>query len=755
MSASSAEQAVVSETSALPLSVTGNVKLLKCPVLRDDGSLTLHVETSPGLYQMSVLLDGQNFNWDDLYEDLHKFGNTGQRTGPWDFSINHSSKPLVPTYWVSVNGKELGPWYFQRISLEDLAGKRFRGRAAFYLDGKSTIDFKPFRDFTVDWLSAVFENDPEDYIMQELPSQKSTETAFLFPKSSDTRWQELAGQLEDKDSVFNESLNLTIEWVSKKEKDISENFLQAMQSQIAQDVPVLLTSYKLTDNKDCLERALDIIDTIIEQPAWGNQEVGAYGHNGDMGAMSNILWMAVVCDSFAEELGEDRYKRLLNKIAYQADIFFNLILLSRDYWGGSVAQDHGWRSLWGFGAASIYLLDLLPGAEKWLRYCMPRLQRCIKAMPSDGVIPKSSYNSTWLYLNELTLYRDALLTRFQIDIYDQIPCEKIIDCLFLNPSTRLIGGGYAMNRMAEKFANESALALSRRSLVPPPGIDSWHPASVYGYYLGVIENFLSAGPAMEKDLELSLPAPPAFTYYEDSCLINYTSPESSLALALECGPNGGYTQYRNATGPCDRMGWIPDAGHFTLKLDGKDLLCSPPGGYSLQTSLSSVLLIDGQGQIGDIGYPMSIPGKPYAGEEIESAVWHEDSHEGFVRLNLTPVYPEVAGLVRYTRDFLLNPDGSICCRDTVVCHSERTFTWLFQANESLPLEGNGDNAFLLDNTLSIKAGSEIGSLKSSIGKTQPIWSYSSDSSQKYRHMRFETTQPTRMAVAEFQFSLKD
>ena len=133
-----------------------------------DGTIRIPLDGPPGLYQLSVVMDARDYDWDILYETLDKFHNRGQLTGPWDFSINHGTVPVVPAYRVALNGQSLGLWYAARISVEDLDRKRFRGRLALMLDQPGELTLIPFREMNVRWQSAVLEPDPED-VIEPLP----------------------------------------------------------------------------------------------------------------------------------------------------------------------------------------------------------------------------------------------------------------------------------------------------------------------------------------------------------------------------------------------------------------------------------------------------------------------------------------------------------------------------------------------------------------------------------------------------------
>src|SRR5690606_23861990 len=139
-----------------------------------------------------------------------------------------------------------------------------------------------------------------------------------------------------------------------------------------------------------------------------------------------------------------------------------------------------------------------------------------------------------------------------------------------------------------------------------------------------------------------------------------------LLMNAQAGPINGFNAYRKATGPCDRMAMSPTPGdgHFNLMLAGKTMLATPDSGYKLTSIGRTCMLVDGKGQYGDIGYPMSISDFIYRGQEIQTAHWNSQTNEGHMRMWLQPSYNESSGVVFYTRDFFIKPK-SLRVRDRV------------------------------------------------------------------------------------------
>lgn len=725
-------------------------------------------DAAPGLYQFTAVLDAGDFNWEQLYETLDKFHNHNVRTGPWDFSINHGAIPLVPSYWVFVNEHRIGLWFFERVSLEDMAARRMRGRMAFYAEGPTTVRFEPFQrgagatkpsledvghqwyqptptaaidapppvdahrlDWSgLHWRSASLEVDPED-ALEPLPA--GLRDARFSPAAQWQReafWAQLRAALQDTHACYREPLARTAAWFMKGEVPGPD------------DIVSLLTIGRLGLWSDALPTALATLDRLIAMPAWGNPNPEGYSHNGDMNAAGALRALAWAYHALEPDLGPARRDLLLAKLQAHGDLFFNLALLNRDYWGGSLVQDHGWRSLFAFGTAALHLFGVLPAAERWVRYAIPRLQRALDAMPRDGVIPPSSHESLSLYMDAVTHYRDALLAQVDADLFDQPPFRPIIDYLITILDEKRLAlhrskvspfaeGAHFLNRMASKFGDGRAAYL-HRLVLKRADPSNRHPVSV-------AHGLLAYDPAVA--LAAALPKARPLTHFTDGARVVYRDDASDTVLVVSCGPASGYHADQHTTCPCDRLGLAPGAGHFTLTVRGVPLLVTPDGGYRLHSVLRSCLLIDDEGQYGDVGYPMSIPSWRERGQRIEQARWVDAAGSGFVRLNLQPAYPDAIGLAGYTRDFLLGPGPTLIMRDRVTLDSPRRLSWLFHGPREVGVSvTEGVTGRIGDGpTLSIQPSAVDVALQAQVQETPVVWAYTSSSAFKpFDHIRYDT-----------------
>ena len=255
------------------------------PSVSDNGAVSFSFDAPPGLYQLSVVMDAAEFDFEQLYEILNKHGNVNRRTGPWDFSINFNNSPLVPSYWVSVNGERIGLWFFSRISLADLEQRRFRGNTAFYADGPTTVELEPYTPSTLlegqkpydwsglRWASAVLQPDPEDSLMP-LPADIKQGAEGPGGRWGDPGfWQRIRDGLDGGDyALYSEPLRQAFDAVTARE------------GHGAEDILLLLAAHRIGQREGALAMALAAVDAVINQEAWGNPNPEGYSHNGDMGA---------------------------------------------------------------------------------------------------------------------------------------------------------------------------------------------------------------------------------------------------------------------------------------------------------------------------------------------------------------------------------------------------------------------------------------------------------------------------------------
>lgn len=722
-------------------------------------AIVCRFHAEPGLHQLSVIVDASEYDWEQTYVNLHEFHNKGQRTGPWDFEL-HTNRPLIPAYWVHLDGRRLGMWFFQRVSLEDIAHKRFRGNTAFHVteSGEHELKLVPYQPMAVRWISAKLEVDPEDRLEPVPASLK--EAPGNVPSSQWTDpdyWRQQQRKLETTHAAHRQPLREAAEFALTREHPGHDQRVNP-----ALDIPLLVAGERLGLIEGGIARAIELIDESVARPHWGKSNEDGYGHNGDMGAallMRSLAWATHIIS--ARELGDARREQLLGKLAYQGDRFLEQALLTRDYWGGSLRQDHGWRSIWNFATAALLLHGVVPEAKTWLQYALPRMRRSLKAISRDGMIPPSSHGSLYLYLDEMAVFRQTLLALSDIDIYqEQLDALRNIVrfvCSVLHePSGALLcgddkpsslnGGAAFFADMARLDRDPHAAWLLHRLLTAAPKDKA---TRTFGMHHSRFWSYFAYDPEVA-------PEPPELprrrlTHLPDDARVHFHDSDQDVTLFLRCGPQNGYHAYRHAPGPCDRTEGAPIAGHFNLYLGRTPMLATPVPGYRLKSLLGTVMLVDGHGQIGDGDYPMGIPSWEHPGYRILFARMDEATQRAWIRLELKAAYPESLGLAHYTRDLIIEPKRRLICRDHVTLDQPRTLTWLFQTDRErgLRLEDNGRAVIGEPPALSIQPTDDAPSLEYRIEETDVVHNYAS-SFHSYDHVSYQTQVPLSNCCIDFQ-----
>ncbi len=651
----------------------------------------------PGLHRLTVAGDGSDFNWEDLYIVLNLYNNTNQRTGPWDFNLLENNRPVLPAYWVYVNDRKIGLWYFNRPSNTQIKTKCFQGEASFWIKeaGDYEFRFEPYREFNLTWAKTEFSVEPDDTLLDRVALRPAAQRGW--PRLFDSpRWENLAARLNDPDFPYRSLLRESLDGAKTAERG-------------SVPLPLLAAGWRLRQDKDALARARELIERLLALPAWGNPRADGYGHNGDMGAANVILDLATALNLLDGALDQSMQQRIIARLEQQADTFLEMGLLHRGYWGGSILQDHGFCSFSWLTTAAYALVGWTPKAEEWLRFCVPRMQRTFNALPTDGVVPQTSYHLIALYTDKVVLLRELHRQATGEDIYQHpawrnVPKYAFASYLpegakFLHAScrgdlTHFYGGHPFLDQMARDFHDAEAAWLAREYV---------RIVSSKGLYHGVQEQAMFAMTLWATLLwePVHLPDPPrprrSLRWFNDTGAIVYRDEPRELLFSARCGPPQGLTADRHTTCPCDRLSLGPLSGTFAITKHGLPLIQNAEGGYKIRTELGNVVLVDGQGQLDDHAPPMSLPDARYGGEQIAKTEFDPRTGRGYVLMNLTPAYEPALGLTSYTREFFFESDGRLRLVDTIAARQPHRFTWLFHTFKSHPMTATGDGEFTIQN----------------------------------------------------------
>jgi hypothetical protein len=727
------------------------------PVRRDGQCAVVEIDVEPGLYQLSVIADARAFDWDELYVTMPEPHNRNQRTGPWDFSPVEQSKPLVPAYRVFIDDRSVGMWFFQRLTLVDIRRKRFRGRVAFEIEqpGRHTLRFEPFRPMAIRWQAAQLEIDPEESF-EPLPALKPAEGNVPAAKWRDAAFRDdLKSKLAATHAMYSKPLAWLFAWLYGEQRQEDIPMDARWTGDNAYDIPLLVASQFLGGRDDGIEKALAVIDGYIDMPTWGNVNPDGYSHNGDMTAMAPLRNLAEAYHSIGDAMGDERRGRLVEKLRLQGDVFFEQMLLNRDYWGGSLLQDHGWKSAFGFANAALQLYGIVPQAERWLSVLLPRIRRMLDMAVDEGPAPSSSHRMPFLWMDEIALCRDVLLSLCDEDLLDRAPFQhsaKAIAALAHKDSREdmaATGTIAIFNQIASKYRDPHAAWTAEQHLLlePPRFITSTHRRA---YVHGILDGLLTYDPSVQpQPIERT---PRLLSYWPDLGMAHYRDDANDMTWSVQCGPPDGYGMWPKTVCPCDCLDGAPTAGHFSINLHSEPTIGSTENSYRLRTNAGNTLLIDGHGQRDDVGYPMSIPRQPYHGAHIAYCRFDEQAQRGVVTLDLTPAYDESLGVAMYQRQFRFEPNRRMVMRDRVVLDEPKTLSWLFHCREDRGPTRDGKLAMCIGGETKLRiepAGPHL-NLTANVAPTEVVYTYvSATGFMGYRHVRYDTTQPVRRATVDF------
>lgn len=219
------------------------------------------------------------------------------------------------------------------------------------------------------------------------------------------------------------------------------------------------------------------------------------------------------------------------------------------------------------------------------------MERTLRALPTDGVIPQSSYHLLFLYTDKVVLFRELHRQATGEDIYDRpawrnVPHFAYVSYVpeqqrFLHASTRVdlvrfYGGHPFLDQMARKFGDVEAAWLSREYVRTVTSQGLYHGVQTQAMFQATLWAALLYEPIR---LPEPIPQPRRFDWFRDTGAILYRDDTRGLIVSARCGPAHGLTAYQNATGCCDRLSLGPQSGLFAIVKRGRILLQTAEGGY--------------------------------------------------------------------------------------------------------------------------------------------------------------------------------
>lgn len=721
----------------------------------DTGSVQLDCGHLPaGLYRCKAMFDAAAFDWQRLYLPMTCYNNAGQRTGPWDFDFDQI-QPLVPAWWATLNHQPLGLAVVARPSPAQLAHHEMSLVFCFELTHAQPVilTLQPFNDVAslrpLHWL---VETEREDVPAPVALAHPHLHDASYARHQVDAqiwqRWQAKLPTLDDR-------------YAAVLARGIAAAKRSADQSPDTEMLKLLCYAWRAHDDAAAAQLACRVVSQQVAMDHWGNPCPSGYGHDADMGVAARLEnlsfayhWLGSRLDGHEPGL----HDRLRSKLQLQMDRFYTAILLWAGYWGGSLMQDHGHRSISRFGVAAINLLGVLDRAPHWLAFAHQRLQRVIRILPADGGIPFSSYFKVHLYMDDLLTWRDALKHAAGQDLYDNplfprvldgvihrldLPQRQVMTCLARGDRKHFYAGWGFFNAIAAHTRTGQGVTLTHALL------DDY-------LHLPIPQRPLATMLAMIDHADPSLPASPltpaVFDHRPAIGQVNYRPSSINANVALRCSIPAGLPAIFELTSPCDRIIDAPLEGHFSVHVQGENLLLTAEGGYRMRASLGCALHIDGQGAYEDKDYAMGVPGVSCRGQRIEIARYDPATQQAFVRMNLAPAYARENQLLRYVREFHLSPTGMVF-RDLLLAQQPHHYSWHFHSYASAQADPLDDACWRISQraaSLTLAGQCLESPLKSARHPTEVVWSYDNEhQGQSFTHVKFETVQSSATLSAEF------
>lgn len=707
-----------------------------------------------GIYRCSALFDATDYDWSRLYLPMSDYGNEGQNTGPWDFDFKRI-EPLVPAWWAWVNDRRIGPAVVARPSPAQIARKQFSLVWCFEITSTQPVTLLLKAINATQGIQPIQWRLEADQQETPVPIKLVHDDACAASFASSQVQHEVWCTWQDK------LTRLDCRYAKVVECGVAAAKAQAQKTSDVEMLKLLVYAWQAHDDQEAGRLACQVVAKQVSLEHWGNQCESGYGHDTDMGVASVLENLSFALHWLGDRLDQHEpslRKRLVEKLRLQMKRFYDGILLWAGYWGGSLMQDHGHRSISRFGVTAINLLGVLDEAPRWVAFAKQRIEQVIAILPADGGIPFSSYFKIHLYMDDLLTWRDALKHATGQDIYGHPLFARVLDGVInrLDLSRRVVmtclargdrihfyaGWGY-FNAIAAHTHTGQGVTLTQALLddyLNKP--ISQRPLATMLAMIDHADPGLAAEPL----------TPAAFDHRADIGQINYRTQDTQANVALRCSIPAGLPAIFELTNPCDRIIDVPLEGHFSIHVKGKNLLLTAEGGYRMRSNLGCTLLIDGKGGYEDQDYAMGVPGVSYRGQHIEIARFDASTQQAFIRMNLAPAYPREAGLLRYVREFQLSPTGLVF-RDLLISSLAHEYAWQFHSYASAQITSSEPEHWRIsqeDAALTLQGRCLETSLQSKLQPTQVVWGYANEhNSQPFQHVRFETSVSTKCLSAEF------
>jgi len=732
-----------------------------------DRSASIELSLGRGVHRLHAEIDARDFDWERLFIPMTRFGNTGQMTGPWDFDVNDHHRPLLPAWWVCLDGRDLGLAVVPRPSIAEYDARRFSLNAGFHVPnpGSHHLSLKPYRaddQITIDHLDVA--PAPERDALP-LPEDSVGDPPSLAAHQADQHHLRNWRKRIDADSEFRRIYQAARQTAKEVAVTHERQRSDGVHRGPAPEALLLLAFTHLSDrDEEAWRICRNAIESLIGQPHWGNPHADGFGHDCDLEAAAILAPLTFLYHWEKEALQQAGLRsRLKDKLDLQMRRFCERMLLQEDYWGGSILQDHGLRSITRFGAAACNMLGVLDEAGFWFGLANRHLHRTLDALPRDGAIPHTSYGKIHLYMDDMVAWRDAYLHVSGHDVFQRPVFPKIVEFLWQHLDTdtetiflahprgdrRPLAAGWGFfNAIASAQQNPIASHLAKRIL-------SRHldQERVPLRPLATLLDAVKHAPDSPRPL-FRVPSQEGLHVYRDSGIIQYRVSHAKAQVSVICPAHPAISSRLHTNNGPDRVGMAPLAGHFTVAIAGRPLLVTAEGGYRMTSALAMVLLIDGEGGHADRGFVMGAFNIPWRGEHIQTATYDPNIQVAHVRLELHQTYRREQRIRRYHREFLLTPSG-FTVRDSLLADIPHQYGWRLHAYQRCEVSRTGQNECrVADGDAAIEINNRGQPCQLEVRDEAPdiVWAYGHDQADAgFHEIAYDTHEPSKDLAIEWNF----
>ncbi len=345
-----------------------------------------------------------------------------------------------------------------------------------------------------------------------------------------------------------------------------------------------------------------------------------------------------------------------------------------------------------------------PRAMEWIKYLVAVFKHVIKMLPQDGFYPHGI--NLWIYEHTFLLrYLELLKQCTGIDLWSEsrywlnaslfrwasLSPDKKHGITFGDPQYRVSGDAWMHYLIASRTGSNQAQWLAKH-LEPvetgsvdfrntPPRRRVWEylffnhdikskPANKNTFY------FPDGGQIFWKDI-----------VHHKNITATFRSGSMLGSQRQQWGEWSGY-------GHSD-----PAQGAFLICDDNDLFICGPGPVYKRETGLHNTVTLNGCGQIGDkmVWAPEFIPDRHFPTTVQEKSTKHTER----VHTDLTHIYPDHLGLIKFHRDFIyLKPDVFLIY-DQIELDKERHIEWNIHSYSPIEMIKKNSLSFQLTNKKSV------------------------------------------------------